>query len=269
MGWGLCAAWGVTEPQDSEVSVFLSFFCRLLRRQRELGDHFRKWLRDFQGRDTEKGPWSDGQTIATPGVTSLEFLSCWFCDLGREALGDGPLGLWCVFILTGTCWVAFAVAAFSWYSRFWGLFLESELSLAGVADLEGVFQVAFGLLVIETEPAWVAGSLPERFGPVPTLPGPGLFFVCFILVVQRAGMLVPWPRIEPTPPAVKSWSLNHWTARKSQGWTLDAAKAPVTWPHPPGQPLSLPQGTRVCLPLHPPPISLARILLLSQTFRLP
>ena len=28
------------------------------------------------------------------------------------------------------------------------------------------------------------------------------------------GILVPPPGIEPTPPAVEAWSLNHWTARE-------------------------------------------------------
>ena len=27
------------------------------------------------------------------------------------------------------------------------------------------------------------------------------------------GILVPWPGMEPTLPAVKAWSLNHWTTR--------------------------------------------------------
>ena len=27
-------------------------------------------------------------------------------------------------------------------------------------------------------------------------------------------ILVPWPGIEPMPPAVEAWSLNHWTARE-------------------------------------------------------
>ena len=27
-------------------------------------------------------------------------------------------------------------------------------------------------------------------------------------------ILVPWPGIEPMPPAVETWSLNHWTARE-------------------------------------------------------
>ena len=28
------------------------------------------------------------------------------------------------------------------------------------------------------------------------------------------GILVPWPGIEPGPPAVEAWSTNHWTARE-------------------------------------------------------
>ena len=32
------------------------------------------------------------------------------------------------------------------------------------------------------------------------------------------GILVPWPGIEPAPPAVEAWSLNYWTAREVPGW---------------------------------------------------
>ena len=31
---------------------------------------------------------------------------------------------------------------------------------------------------------------------------------------QHTGILVPWTGIEPGPPAVEAWSLNHWTARQ-------------------------------------------------------
>ena len=30
------------------------------------------------------------------------------------------------------------------------------------------------------------------------------------------GILVPRPGIEPVPPVVEAWSLNHWTAREVQ-----------------------------------------------------
>ena len=36
--------------------------------------------------------------------------------------------------------------------------------------------------------------------------GPTLHVAC--------GILVPRPGIEPRPPAVEAWSLNHWTARE-------------------------------------------------------
>ena len=32
---------------------------------------------------------------------------------------------------------------------------------------------------------------------------------------QHVGILVPQPGIEPVPPAVEAWSLNHWTTREA------------------------------------------------------
>ena len=31
---------------------------------------------------------------------------------------------------------------------------------------------------------------------------------------MACGILVPWPGIEPVPPALEAWSLNHWTTRE-------------------------------------------------------
>ena len=72
----------------------------------------------------------------------------------------------------------------------------------------------------------------------------GLWCVCTIIIFWplhvACGILVPWPGIEPTPPALAVWSLNHWTAREvphvllllfafyswgnwgSQGWTAQS-----------------------------------------------
>ena len=36
------------------------------------------------------------------------------------------------------------------------------------------------------------------------------FFSCW----AACGILVPWPEIEPAPPALEGQNLNHWTARK-------------------------------------------------------
>ena len=44
-----------------------------------------------------------------------------------------------------------------------------------------------------------------------------VFFVClfvFLLHCEAYGILVPWPGIEPVPPAVEALSLNHWTTRE-------------------------------------------------------
>ena len=39
-----------------------------------------------------------------------------------------------------------------------------------------------------------------------------LFFIFFDRVA--CGILVPGPGIEPMPPAVEAWNLNHWTAKE-------------------------------------------------------
>ena len=39
-------------------------------------------------------------------------------------------------------------------------------------------------------------------------------FFFFGHTTQQAGILVPQPGIEPTPPAVEAQSLNHWTTRE-------------------------------------------------------
>ena len=42
-----------------------------------------------------------------------------------------------------------------------------------------------------------------------------LFFFFFFWPYHMAcGLLVPQPGIEPVPPAVEAWSLNHWMARE-------------------------------------------------------
>ena len=40
------------------------------------------------------------------------------------------------------------------------------------------------------------------------------FFYLFIFGHTACGILVPQPGIEPGPPALEAWSLNHWTARE-------------------------------------------------------
>ena len=34
---------------------------------------------------------------------------------------------------------------------------------------------------------------------------------------MACGILIPQPGIEPTPPALEAWNLNHWTAREVPG----------------------------------------------------
>ena len=31
---------------------------------------------------------------------------------------------------------------------------------------------------------------------------------------MACGILIPWPEIEPMPPAVEVWSLDHWTTKE-------------------------------------------------------
>ena len=44
----------------------------------------------------------------------------------------------------------------------------------------------------------------------------GIFDLCCDVQTLRCSMwdLVPWPRIKPRPPALKAWSLSHWTTGK-------------------------------------------------------
>ena len=39
-------------------------------------------------------------------------------------------------------------------------------------------------------------------------------FILAWLHCAACGILVPPPRIEPMPPVLEAWSLNHWTARE-------------------------------------------------------
>ena len=41
-----------------------------------------------------------------------------------------------------------------------------------------------------------------------------VFLFNFWLHCMACRILVPRPGIEPTPPAVEAWSLNHWTTRE-------------------------------------------------------
>ena len=39
---------------------------------------------------------------------------------------------------------------------------------------------------------------------------------------EACGILAPWPGIEPTPPALEVWNLNHWVAREVPSVTFDS-----------------------------------------------
>ena len=59
------------------------------------------------------------------------------------------------------------------------------------------------------------------------------YYYYFGLCPTACGILAPWPRIKPTPPALEAWSLTHWTTRGvsqkliltcSQEWTVQKHK---------------------------------------------
>ena len=41
-----------------------------------------------------------------------------------------------------------------------------------------------------------------------------LFFTFWLSPTVASGILVPWPGIEPMPPALEAWCPNHWTTRE-------------------------------------------------------
>ena len=43
-----------------------------------------------------------------------------------------------------------------------------------------------------------------------------IFFKVITLFIGPTAcrILLPWPEIEPTPPTVEAWSLNHWITRE-------------------------------------------------------
>ena len=52
------------------------------------------------------------------------------------------------------------------------------------------------------------------------------FFILLVFIFWPhhivCGILVPWPRIKPMPPALETWSLNHWIAREVLFYFLDS-----------------------------------------------
>ena len=40
------------------------------------------------------------------------------------------------------------------------------------------------------------------------------FFFFLVTPLEACGILLPWPRIKPAPPALEAWSLNHWTTKE-------------------------------------------------------
>ena len=42
----------------------------------------------------------------------------------------------------------------------------------------------------------------------------GVIFTIFFFLAEACRIWVPWPGIEPAPPARRAWGLNHWTTRE-------------------------------------------------------
>ena len=42
----------------------------------------------------------------------------------------------------------------------------------------------------------------------------GVIFTIFFFLADACRIWVPWPGIEPAPPAWRAWGLNHWTTRE-------------------------------------------------------
>lgn len=73
------------------------------------------------------------------------------------------------------------------------------------------FYLGFGVSPSLSARSWFSGSF---------LPPVVLLFY-FSSCCTTCGIIVPWPRIESMPPALKMWSLNHWVSRESSIYFLD------------------------------------------------
>ena len=97
----------------------------------------------------------------------------------------------------------------------------------GLLFLKTVLQLLHVLAGRQHSPWWLWGlpywwkNLKSKAGPLSLL-AVHFFSFCFCLLPVACRILVPQPRIEPTPPAVEVQSLNHWTIRKVPHFILDA-----------------------------------------------
>ena len=60
---------------------------------------------------------------------------------------------------------------------------------------------------------WLVGMGTEDHPLRPLWTGTCFFFFSFGWVACR--IFIPWPGIDPAPPVVEAWSLNHWTSEVS------------------------------------------------------
>ena len=56
-------------------------------------------------------------------------------------------------------------------------------------------------------------------------------FSLYLPCHAACGILIPWPGIEPIPPALEAWSLNHWTPGKSPSFSFKSSNGWKQWTH--------------------------------------
>ena len=97
------------------------------------------------------------------------------------------------------------------------LFSSAVYPRSGIARSYGsLFLVFWGkciLFSIMAAPVYISINSVQVFPFVHILPYICYLCVC-VCVIFFCQILVPWSGIEPAPPAVEAWSLNHWTARE-------------------------------------------------------
>lgn len=170
------------------------------------------------------------QNEATPEIMGVAFSLCLDVIWGEDPLGRGLWGLWCVFTRTGELVVASAVVGFSQYARFWDLFLESELPLAGVEYFWGVLKLLLGLGLVKQNPC--VRSLLRRSSLVPRPFACLRIWTQFPLCVCRHIFLYgllraiegesmsPQPLVHHQPSEPPPWKMDHSTKCKEKNFIL-------------------------------------------------
>ena len=122
----------------------------------------------------------------------------------------------------------------------WGVLRLYVVPLIPSSSLSGrdchapIFQMRKQRLRAHLSAAWLPGSPfnPRSLNKPPGLVGVWVFvLICLIFnfwsCFTACGISVPWPGIEPVPPAVEAQSLNHWTTREVPGtsqWSINSGR---------------------------------------------